>query len=364
MPQQTLMMPAPAPVPAPIAEAPQPVTISCNDTQLASIQCKGGFNLQDPNASKKRKYVAEVAFTPNEAFHEKKKLIVKVPKDQFQYPNHLADVPPGVSRPRVGNPGLSIVKEVGVTYVSNSSNLGFVTRWSGFSGNTYLSNGTRTPLYIGPRQQSQWKEGEEKIYVAPRALLDDKSLTAYGRLSKEDLCRDVMADPDNSSFQYVRTGSMIIDVLRENEKDLGIKVDDATVIDNKWYKVRTDLVEASKQTIDIGVLQKRPYSNLNEFFIEFARSDGRAINDSVGLVEFGTDGAAVEFYLNAVIKIVVKYYVIWQLCDPKMYENAVPQAASAASSISASPQVSRSPSSSSTGKYPMLQSTQSAQTAY
>lgn len=87
---------------------------------------------------------------------------------------------------------------------------------------------------------------------------------------------------ENSLYTYVPTNHPAVEFIKQYEKDTQLSLDPKNIIDDKYYKIESNLLEKACDEMLPKLEGLFFQSNLEEFEVKISRSDKRQMDDPAG----------------------------------------------------------------------------------
>lgn len=114
--------------------------------------------------------------------------------------------------------------------------------------------------------------GNENLAKPDEELVNSDYLQKYPGMTVDNLrTKNIVRVPDEQ-FVFVDSGHPVVEMLEANAEVLQININEADLIDGRWYKVNNDVFEDCATLLDKELLQNLPLVNLENFTISACRT--------------------------------------------------------------------------------------------
>ena len=143
---------------------------------------------------------------------------------------------------------------------------------AGAKGNFYTGGGERYSYVIGANESTPQLND---VLVSTSPYVNSEYLRLYPGMTKEKLRTEgIMAVP-GENYVFVDKNHPIVDMMGENQDVLQINLDDAELIDERWFKVSKTVTERCLSELESELLENLPIVNLKDFGASIHRLHGR-----------------------------------------------------------------------------------------
>ena len=142
----------------------------------------------------------------------------------------------------------------------------------GAKGNFYTCNGERYAYLIGSNEQCN---NLDEVVVTTNPYVNSEYLRLYPGMTKDKLRSEgIMAVP-GENYVFVDKKHPIVEMMGENQDVLQIDLDNAELIDNRWYKVSQTVTERCISELENELVENLPIMSFNNFSASIHRLYGR-----------------------------------------------------------------------------------------
>ena len=142
----------------------------------------------------------------------------------------------------------------------------------GAKGNFYTCNGERYAYLIGANEQANQLD---EVVVTTNPYVNSEYLRLYPGMTKDKLRSEgIMAVP-GENYVFVDKKHPIVEMMGENQDVLQIDLDNAELIDNRWYKVSQTVTERCISELENELVENLPIMSLANFNASIHRLYGR-----------------------------------------------------------------------------------------
>jgi hypothetical protein len=143
---------------------------------------------------------------------------------------------------------------------------------TGSKGNFYTGGGERYSYLIGANESTPKLDD---VLVSASPMVNSEYLRLYPGMTKEKLRSEgIMAVP-GENYVFVDKNHPIVEMMGENQDVLQINLEDAELIDDRWFKVSKTVTERCLSELETELLENLPIVNLKEFSASIHRHHGR-----------------------------------------------------------------------------------------
>jgi hypothetical protein len=166
---------------------------------------------------------------------------------------------------------------------------------SGSPGNIRTGNGERYSYVLASGEKSH---NLNEIIVTTNPFVNSEYIKTYnGKVTGANLRKDIIDFP-NDNFQFVPKDHPVIDIMRDNADVLHVNMDEAQLVDGRWYKIGRNMTERCLSELETELVSNLPLINLNEFKVSVQRPHGVAFNDPTGVCDNVSDEDKIEKWMN------------------------------------------------------------------
>lgn len=162
-----------------------------------------------------------------------------------------------------------------VTVLESNTNIDEVVSISidGLPPKEFTSNGDGATLFL--TGEGRVTTPQEVFSLSGDTELGLQWMQQFPRHTAENLHREGVMFLQGSTFYFVNEGHPVIHMLRSNEVEFGVQVQQSTQVDGSWYKIDTDTFIFCVKTIRETILHNAPSTfNLNTLTVRLAKPDG------------------------------------------------------------------------------------------
>lgn len=138
----------------------------------------------------------------------------------------------------------------------------------GCRGNYYLGNGEQYAFLISPNEKSH---NMDEIICVTNPLVNSEYLSRFPGMSSKTLKTEGIMRVPGEDFVYVDKMHPLIDMIKENSDLLQIDLDEASLLENRWYKIEETVANRCLEDLERELILNLPLFNLTEFFATIAR---------------------------------------------------------------------------------------------
>ena len=143
---------------------------------------------------------------------------------------------------------------------------------AGSKGNFYTGAGERYSYLIGANESTPQMND---VLVSTSPMVNSEYLRLYPGMTKEKLRSEgIMAVP-GENYVFVDKNHPIVEMMGENQDVLQINLEDAELIDDRWFKVSKTVTERCLSELESELLENLPIVNLKDFGASIHRLHGR-----------------------------------------------------------------------------------------
>ena len=178
---------------------------------------------------------------------------------------------------------------------------------SGVEGKHYTQTGEQFSHIVMAGQN--WS-GHEYLTKPEEALVNSDYLQKYPGMTVDNLrTKHVVRVPDEQ-FVFVDANHPVVEMLDANSDVLQINIQEAELIDGRWYKVNSDVFEDCARLLDKELLQNLPIMDLTEFTVEAQRTGHSAwASPAQACSNAGSSAKASEMILTRENTISVQFAI-------------------------------------------------------
>ena len=141
-------------------------------------------------------------------------------------------------------------------------------------------------------QDTSWT-GED-VLVESDEMTNSEYLRKYPGMNRENLATVGILKVPDEDFVFVDMAHPIVEMLQVNQSVLQVDMSEAQLVDGRWYKVATQVVEDCTKLLDQQLLQHLPIVDLSQFEVCFERT-GKMSWDSTNVIADSIPPAAQNY---------------------------------------------------------------------
>jgi hypothetical protein len=146
-------------------------------------------------------------------------------------------------------------------------------RVEGSKGNFYTNNGERYSYLISANENTAQMNN---VLVSANPYVNSEYLRLYPGMTKDKLRSEgIMAVP-GENYVFVDKNHPIVEMMGENQEVLQINLEDAELIDDRWFKVSKTVTERCLSELETELVENLPIMDLNKFNASIHRLYGRS----------------------------------------------------------------------------------------
>ena len=144
-----------------------------------------------------------------------------------------------------------------------------------------LSNGERAD-YVAFNMENNCTM-DEVVFDAEHTL-NSAYIANHSQYMPERFSDDILA-PVGAPYSYVPIGHPLVDMINELSTELQVVLTPKDLVDERYYKIKTDVVEGVKEAMLPKIQSLFTQTNLSDFQVSIARGDGLAFDDPNGVLD-------------------------------------------------------------------------------
>lgn len=125
-------------------------------------------------------------------------------------------------------------------------------------------------------------------------MTNSEYLRKYPGMNRENLSKVGILKVPDEDFVFVDMAHPIVEMLQVNQSVLQVDMSEAQLVDGRWYKVATQVVEDCTRLLDQQLLQHLPIIDLTQFEVCFERT-GKMSWDSTSVIADSIPPAAQNY---------------------------------------------------------------------
>lgn len=284
--------------------APEVNNVACNtedmnSEKVAQMAVKVDAKLLGSIANdvKTRRFAESLGFSLFEAGHDSSCVKAKVGDGNIFRMRKLD--PSG--RGRGGQLSTGILVGARLLEVHSDCDVALIAKVAGIRGNTYgIRSGKRGAFHVFPNTSKNY--GKEGITIHRiTELLDVRNLDRYGHLTLAAVKKTIMSFP-SEIFSFVEVTSPIMDIIHANQSKLRLDFTTFDTIQKKFYVVNNDVIQVCLEFLEREFFNRMPFTDLNNFSVEFERLDGKPWQSTEGLAEYSNDPESKNLTQRSLLK--------------------------------------------------------------
>lgn len=215
------------------------------------------------------------------------------------------DIFQSASRYRQGNVAKSKFRQgdlsqailIGMKITKASSNLPVQVglQIEGAKGNFYTCNGERYAYMIGANEQSH---NLNEVVATTSPYVNSEYLRLYPGMTSQNLRANGIMEVPGENYVFVDHQHPIVEMMGENQDVLQIDLQNADLIDGRWYKVSKAVTERCLSELENELVENLPLLDLNNFHAKLVRPYGKRWDDPSGWGD-NVDAQTRERVLNS-----------------------------------------------------------------
>ena len=146
-------------------------------------------------------------------------------------------------------------------------------RVEGSKGNYYTNDGQRYSYLIGANENTPQLND---VLVAGNPYVNSEYLRLYPTMTKDKLRKEGIMEVPGENYVFVDKDHPIVEMMGENQDVLQIDLENAELIDDRWYKVSKTVTERCISELENELVDNLPVMNLNNFNATIHRLHGRS----------------------------------------------------------------------------------------
>lgn len=138
----------------------------------------------------------------------------------------------------------------------------------GCKGNYYLSSGEQFNYIISPCEVSHNKD---EIILLTNPYVNSEYLSRFPGMTASALRNEGIMHVPHEDYVFVDHNHPIIEMIADNAKTLQIDLDDAELVDGRWYKVDNKVVETCLTELEEELINNLPIFDMTQFSAQITR---------------------------------------------------------------------------------------------
>lgn len=168
---------------------------------------------------------------------------------------------------------------------------------TGVRGNYYTSTGDRFAYTCAPNET---RYDADEVIMATDTSTSSEFMRMYPNTTQANLrTKGIMTVP-GEDFVYVSKDHPLVPLVQANAEQLQVDLESAPLMDGRFYKMATPLVERCLDEIDTNVLSKLPVQNLNNFGVKIQRMHGLPWNATAEVCDGILDKATQKMMMEKI----------------------------------------------------------------
>jgi hypothetical protein len=215
--------------------------------------------------------------------------------DIFQSTSRYKQGPCKRSKFRQGDLEQAILIGMKIKKVSSNFPCQLGLQVAGCKGNYYTCNGERYAYMLDANEKASQMD---EIVVTSSPYVNSEYLRLYPGMTKGNLRTNGIVTFAGENFVFVDQKHPIVEMMTENQDVLQIDLDNAELIDGRWYKVSRAVTERCLSELESELVENLPMLNLSEFNAKLVRPYGKGWDDPSGWGD-NVDEATAERVMNS-----------------------------------------------------------------
>jgi len=166
---------------------------------------------------------------------------------------------------------------------------------TGVKGNVYTSTGDRFAYTVAPNEA---RYDADEVIMATDTAASSEFMRMYPTTTQANLRTNGIMTVPGEDFVYVSKDHPLVPLVQANAEQLQVDLQSAPLMDGRFYKMATPLVERCLDEIDTNVLSKLPVVNLNNFGVKIQRLHGLPWNAKTEVCDGILDRSTQKMMMN------------------------------------------------------------------
>lgn len=137
----------------------------------------------------------------------------------------------------------------------------------GAKGNYYMANGERFAYHVFPQEKSY---NLNEVVVTTNPYINSEYLRAFPGMTGDKLTQNIISVP-NENYCYVDQRHPVIEMIKENKETLQLDIDDDDLVDERFFKVNSSVVENCIDRLKDELHDNLPLIDLTDFKVSIQR---------------------------------------------------------------------------------------------
>ena len=158
---------------------------------------------------------------------------------------------------------------------------------TGVKGNFYTCDGDRFAYMVAPNET---RYDANDVIMATDTAASTEFMRLYPETTRANLrTKGIIKVDAKDEFRYVAQDHPIVEVMAANQEELQVNLADARLVDGRFLKVATPVVERCLTEIEDNVLAKLPVVDFGNFGVKIQRLYGQEWTDKAEVCDGITD---------------------------------------------------------------------------
>lgn len=166
--------------------------------------------------------------------------------------------------------GNSVMHRVEVTSIRSTFPCTVGVDITGITGTHATREGKKYALVV--QDNTNWQGS--KTLLEPDEMTNSEYLKKYPGMTPDKIAKEGIVDVPGESYKFVDCNHPVVEMLSVNQALLQVNMDEAELIDGRWYKVAGEVVNDCTKLLDQQLLRHLPLVDLNNFAVSMERLGG------------------------------------------------------------------------------------------